>query len=96
MQSKGIKKASTEFRVGAKELEARGCRAEMQLVPCEGKWANWYSYTRSTYGVSRYRLEVSIRSLELDASSAVGSAPIYETVCSYSVTRYCLPFFVVR
>ena len=94
MQSKGGKKASTEFRVGAKELEARGCRAEMQLVPCEGKLANLYSIL--VVRVSRYRLEVSIRSLELDASSAVGSAPIYETVCSYSVTRYCLPFFVVR
>ena len=65
MQSKGGKKASTEFRVGAKELEARGCRAEMQLVPCEGKLANLYSIL--VVRVSRYRLEVSIRSLELDA-----------------------------
>ena len=36
-QSKGIKKASTDFRVGATELAARDCRADMQLVPCGRK-----------------------------------------------------------
>ena len=89
-QSKGIKKASTEFRVGATELAARGCRAGMQLVPCgrKGRTGSIGSYGRPEVRVSE-RIWSGMPASRLSARHLFMS----EVACSCSLAFL---WFVVR